>query len=279
MYCHDLIIAGFMTAGVKIITCDPPFSWRRICAQGLKNMKEQKIALVTGASKGIGAAIALVLARDGYDVWLNYRSDHAAAAAVAAQVEELGRSCRLLCFDVADATAVKDALGPLLEKESPHVLVNNAGFAKDTLMVWMGESEWHDVLSVHLDGFFLVTKMLLVGMLKRRWGRIVNIASTSGQSGMPGQVNYSAAKAGLIGATKALAAESAKRKVLVNAVSPGFIETEMIDGLPIERILPMIPMARVGKAEEVAEVVAFLCSEKASYITGQVIAVNGGAYM
>lgn len=242
-------------------------------------MKEHKIALVTGASKGIGAATALALARDGFDIWLNYRSDHTAAAAVGRQIEELGRSCKLLCFDVADPTAVKDALVPLLDLESPAVLVNNAGFTKDTLMVWMGESEWKDVLSVHLDGFFLVTKLLLVGMLKKRWGRIINIASTSGQSGMPGQVNYSAAKAGLIGATKALAAECAKRKVLVNAVSPGFIETEMLDGLPAERILPMIPMARIGKPEEVAEVVAFLCSDKASYITGQVIAVNGGAYM
>jgi 3-oxoacyl-[acyl-carrier protein] reductase len=242
-------------------------------------MQEQRIALVTGASKGIGAAIALVLARDGFDIWLNYRSDHTAAATVGRQIEGLGRTCRLLCFDVADPTAVKDSLGPLLELESPNILVNNAGFTKDTLMVWMGESEWKDVLSVHLDGIFNVTKLLLVGMLKRREGRIINIVSTSGQSGMPGQVNYSAAKAGLIGATKALAAESAKRKVLVNAVSPGFIETEMIDGLPIERILPMIPMGRIGMPEEVAEVVSFLCSEKASYITGQVIAVNGGAYM
>jgi 3-oxoacyl-[acyl-carrier protein] reductase len=242
-------------------------------------MSERRIALVTGASKGIGAAIALSLANEGYDIWLNYRSDHEGAAAVGKQIEQLGRTCRLLPFDVADPAAVKQALEPLLDQETPHALINNAGFAKDGLMIFMGASEWHDVLNVHLDGFFLVTKMVLNGMLKMRSGRVVNIVSTSGQSGMPGQVNYSAAKAGLIGATKSLAAEIAKRNVLVNAVSPGFIETEMIEGLPMERILPMIPLGRVGKSKEVADVVTFLCSDKASYITGQVIAVNGGTYM
>lgn len=242
-------------------------------------MQQPRIALVTGASRGIGAAIAQALARDGYDIWLNYRSDHEAAAAVSRQIQDEGRSCLLLPFDVADPAAVRASLEPLLEKDTPHVLVNNAGFARDALMVWMGEQEWRDVLSVHLDGFFLVTRMVLIGMLKKKKGRIINIVSTSGESGVSGQVNYSAAKAGLIGATRSLATEIAKRNVLVNAVSPGFIDTEMISELPRERILPMIPMGRVGTAAEVAEVVAFLCSEKASYITGQVIGVNGGAHM
>lgn len=238
-----------------------------------------KIALVTGGSRGIGAAIATALAGDGFDIWLNYRSDHAAAAQVQERIVALGRQCRLLPFDVADAQAVKTALEPLLEENVPFALVNNAGFARDALMVWMRQDEWQDVLDVNLGGFFNVTRAVLQGMLKKRQGRIINIVSTSGQSGMPGQVNYSAAKAGVIGATRSLAAEVGKRNVLVNAVSPGFIETEMLKDLPRERILPMIPLGRIGRPEEVAGVVGFLCSEKASYIIGQVIAVNGGTYM
>ncbi|MEI8079232.1 MAG: 3-oxoacyl-ACP reductase FabG [bacterium] len=240
------------------------------------------IALVTGGSRGIGAATVLALARDGFDIWLVYHHDHDAAQKVAVAVEALGHSCRLLCFDVGDAVAVTASLEPLLEHDTPHVLVNNAGFSRDTLMVWMTQEEWDDVLGVHLGGFFLVTKAVLRNMLGKKAGRIINIASTSGQSGTPGQVNYSAAKAGLIGATRALAQEVAKRHILVNAVSPGFIDTEMLKNLPaplMERIMPMIPLGRLGTPEEVAEVVSFLASPRASYITGQVIAVNGGVYM
>jgi 3-oxoacyl-[acyl-carrier protein] reductase len=242
-------------------------------------MQKAEIALVTGASKGIGAAIALELARNGFDIWLNYGRDHQAAARVAAEIEALGVACKLLPFDVADSEAVKAALEPLLDEAAPFVLVNNAGFAKDALLFWMTQEEWRDVLAVHLDGFYNVTKPVVSTMVKKRRGRIINIVSTSGESGIPGQVNYSAAKAGLIGATRSLAAEVAKRNVLVNAVSPGFIDTEMLKDLPKERILPMIPLGRLGTVEEVAGLVAFLASDKATYITGQVFAVNGGAHM
>jgi len=239
----------------------------------------KRIALVTGASRGIGAAIAKALAQDGFDLWLNYRSSHEAAEKVKTEIEQINAHCRLVPFDVSDAEATLSALDPLIEKETPYILVNNAGLTRDMLMIWMNQDDWKDVLSVTLDGFFQVTRTLIKGMLTKRSGRIINIVSTSGQSGMAGQVNYSAAKAGLIGATKALAAEVAKRNVLVNAVSPGFIETEMIKDIPKEKVLPMIPMQRFGIPEEVAAVVSFLCSDQASYITGQVIAVNGGVYM
>jgi 3-oxoacyl-[acyl-carrier protein] reductase len=241
-------------------------------------MEKRKIALITGGSKGIGAAVASTLAQDGFDIWLNYRSDHEGGARVSEAVEKSGGRCLLLPFDVSNPQEVEKVLHPLLEEEIPFALINNAGFTKDVIMAWMTRAEWEDVLSVHLGGFFLVTKPVLNVMLRKKEGRIINIVSTSGQSGMAGQTNYSAAKAGLIGATKALAVEVAKRNVLVNAVSPGFIETEMVKGLPKEKILPLIPMGRYGTPLEVADVVSFLCSNKASYITGQVISVNGGAY-
>ena len=240
---------------------------------------QRKIALVTGGSKGIGAAIAKTLAQSGFDIWLNYRNDHDAAGLVKEQVQQEGGECLLLPFDVADAVSCEESLKPHLEDKTPFAIINNAGFAKDTLLALMSHQEWNDVISVHLGGFFNVTRQVIPLMLRKRCGRIINIVSTSGQTGVGGQTNYSAAKAGMIGATRSLAMEVAKRKILVNAVAPGFIETEMTDDLPLERILPMIPLGRIGQAQEVADLVDFLCSDKAQYITGQVFSVNGGACM
>lgn len=237
------------------------------------------MALVTGASKGIGAVIARELAADGFHIWLNYRSDHESARQVADQIAAAGGSCELLPFDVADAGATEAALEPLLAEQVPFALVNNAGFARDGIMAMMSQEDWEKVLAVHLNGFFNVTRLVVARMLKKRQGRIINIVSTSGESGVAGQVNYSAAKAGLIGATRSLAAEVGRRNILVNAVSPGFITTDMTSELPMEKILPMIPLGRFGEAEEVSGIVGFLCSDRATYITGQVFAVNGGVHI
>ena len=237
------------------------------------------IALVTGGSKGIGRAIALELGQEGFDIWLNYRSDHKGAGQTAAQLREMGRACRLLPFDVSIPEDAEKHLVPLLREETPYILVNNAGFTKDAVMGLMSRSGWEDVLSVHLGGFFNVTHLVVPHMQRARRGRIVNIASVSGQTGTPGQVNYSAAKAGLIGATKALARELGRRNILVNAVAPGLIETHMTSTLPMDAYLKSIPLGRAGTAREVASCVRFLCTEAASYITGEVISVNGGLYM
>ena len=238
-----------------------------------------KSALISGGSRGIGAAIARLLAARGFEIWLNYHSGRQAAAKVKEDIENQGGQCRLLPFDVADEKAAGLALEELLAETIPFVLVNNAGLARDGMLGLMTSEDWSKVIEVNLGGFFLLSRALVPHMQRQRRGRIINIASVSGQTGQAGQVNYAASKGGLIGATKALAREVARRNIQVNAVAPGFIETEMTGHLPLEKILPHIPLGRVGRAEEVAEAVGFLCSPAAAYITGQVLSVNGGLYL
>lgn len=241
-------------------------------------MNSGKIALVTGASKGIGKAIAQRLAKDGFDIWLNYHSDDSAAEEVAYTIKEQGRNCKLLPFDVSDSEQCKVTLLPLLEKACPFAIINNAGFAKDSIFAMMPQKNWQDVLNVHLQGFYNVTNTCIPFMLRKRQGRILTITSTSGQTGVGGQVNYSCAKAGLIGATRSLAVEIAKRNILVNAVAPGFIGTDMLEDLPMEKIIEQIPLRRIGTPNDVANIISFLVSVEASYITGQVFNVNGGVF-
>jgi len=236
----------------------------------------EKIALVIGGSRGIGRAIALRLAQSGFNIWLTYRGNHAAAEMVKTEIEGTGGFCETLAFDISDYQETEAALGEKAEARAPDVVVYNAGITRDNLLVWMTREEWDEVLSTNLDGFYNVMHTLMFPMLRAKRGRIVVVSSTSGQIGQAGQVNYSASKAGLIGAVKALAREVGKKNILVNVVAPGVIETDLTKGLPKDQILPLIPLQRFGSPDEVASVVNFLCSEEHMYIHGQVIGINGG---
>lgn len=241
----------------------------------------KKYALVTGGSRGLGRAVVMKLAAMGYPVVINYQSNTAAAEETLEVVRQAGGEGELLQFDVSSPDAIEKAVETW---ENAHedayiaVLVNNAGIRQDNVMIFMQNEQWHNVLDVTLNGFFYLTRRLLKNMLTKRYGRIVNMTSLSGIKGMPGQVNYSAAKAALIGATKALAQEVAPRKVTVNAVAPGFIDTDMTKDLPQSELKKLVPAGRFGKPEEVAALVGFLVSDEASYITGEVISINGGLY-
>ena len=240
-----------------------------------------KYALVTGGSRGIGRAICLKLSEMGYFILINYYSNKTEAEKTLQMVRNNGSDGEILQFDVTNHLQTLTALTEWQENNKEHyieVLINNAGIRNDALMMWMEYDNWNNVIKTSLDGFFSATQPLLKSMLVNRFGRIVNIVSLSGIKGLPGQVNYSAAKGGVIAATKALAQEVAKRGVTVNAVAPGYIATEMTHDLNESELKKMIPVGRFGKPEEVADLVAFLISDNASYITGNVISINGGLY-
>jgi len=242
-------------------------------------MPLERVIVVTGASRGIGRGIAVTLAEPGDTVVINFSSSSEAAAESAAAVAAKGATAHLCRFDVSNPEAVKEAFKEIIGlRNRVDVLVNNAGIRKDALLMWMKNEEWEQVLNTNMNGLFFITRRLIKDMLINKYGRVVNIVSLSGIKGLPGQVNYSAAKAGVIGITKALAQEVGKKNVTVNAVAPGYIRTDMTKDLDETMLKQMIPAGRFGSPEEVAEVVGFLASEKASYVTGEVISVNGGIY-
>jgi len=241
-----------------------------------------KCALITGGSRGIGRAICVKFAQETeYHILINYQGNQQAAEETLALVQALGKTAEIIKFNVADKTEVDLVLSTWQEQNSNavvEVIVNNAGIARDGLFMWMQPTDWHDVINTSVNGFYNVTSFFMQKMLRNRYGRIINMVSVSGVKGTPGQVNYSAAKAAIIGATKALAQEVAKRKITVNAVAPGFIKSDMTAELDETELVKNIPANRFGDAEEVADLVSFLASKKASYITGEVININGGIY-
>ncbi len=243
------------------------------------DVKNGSTALVTGASKGIGQAICMEMARRGYRVLINYSSDEAGALATLAMVRSQGGDGDIVAFDVTDDAAVSEAIDRLVAKyPQMDVLVNNAGIIADGLFVMMPREDWKRVIDIGLHGFFNVTRPVVENMIKNKKGAIVSVASTSALVGNRGQTNYSAAKGGLVSASRSLAAEVARLGIRVNVVAPGLIDTGMIADVPLKNIKSMIPMARIGRPDEVAQAVGFLCSEASSYITGQVISVNGGMF-
>ena len=241
-----------------------------------------KCALVTGGSRGIGRAVCLKLADMGYHILVNYKGNEEEAGKTLSMIREKGADGELLRFDVSDKEDIQKVLGGWIEANADkliEVLVNNAGIKDDGLLMWMKDSQWDSVIRTSLDGFFYVTRLVLNGgMLLKKYGRIINIVSLSGLKGLPGQTNYSAAKAGVIGATKALAQEVGRRGITVNAVAPGFIKTDMTVALNEKEMKAMIPVQRFGEPEEVAHAVGFLASREAAYITAEVLSINGGLY-
>ena len=242
--------------------------------------ERRPVALVTGASRGIGRSIATALARAGYHVLVNFLSRADEAEKTLAALTEAGGTGELLPFDVGSASESAEATTQAMERLGPiDVLVNNAGVRKDELLMWTTPESWDLVLRTDLTSFYNVTRPVVREMLLQRKGRIISISSTSGQTGLPGQVSYSAAKAGVIGASKALAREVGKRQITVNVVCPGYVETDILEGIDRDKIAKEVPLRRLGKPEEIAATVVFLCTVEAGYITGAVINVNGGAYM